>query len=60
MDVDTIITKITEAIDETSALAVLDGIPRVTLDAVADQLYIDSYGRSSAVVRRAIVREGRS
>jgi hypothetical protein len=57
MDVDKIITAITEAPDEASALATLAGVPRATLLAVADQLYLDAYGRASATVRRAIVNE---
>ena len=57
---DDIITRITEAPTEADALAALASVPRAMLLAVADQLYIDPYGRSSAVVRRAIVAEARS
>jgi hypothetical protein len=60
MTADDIITRITEAATEADALAVLAGVPRALLDTVADQLYIDSYGRSPAVVRRAIAAEARS
>ena len=58
--VDQLITAITEAADEAAALAALAGVSRATLEALADQLYVDPYGRSSAVVRRAIVNEARA
>ena len=57
---DDIITRIMQAPDETAALAALDGVPRSMLMTLADQLYIDAQGRSSAVVRRAIAKEARA
>ena len=58
--VDDIITAITRAATEADALAELDGVPRAILEKVADQLFCDPYGRSLAVVRRAIIKEARS
>jgi hypothetical protein len=60
MTADDIITRIVQAPTEANALAILTGVPRALLLTVADQLYIDPYGRSSAVVRRAIVAEARA
>ena len=57
---DDLVTAITQAPDEASAMAVLADVPRTLLDEVADLVYIDPVGRSSAVVRRAIIREARS
>jgi hypothetical protein len=58
--VDDIITRVTQAPDEAAALSALDGVPRSMLMTLADQLYIDAQGRSSAVVRRAIAKEARA
>jgi hypothetical protein len=57
---DDIITQVTEAPTEEAALMILADVARSMLMTVADQLYIDPVGRSSAVVRRAIAREARS
>lgn len=60
MTADSIVTLITQAPTADAALASLAGVSRAMLDEVADLLYVDPYGRSSAVVRRAIVTEARS
>jgi hypothetical protein len=60
MTADDIITAITQAPTEEAALMILADVPRAMLVVVADQLYIDPHGRSSAVVRRAIAQEARS
>jgi hypothetical protein len=54
---DDIVTRITEAPTEADALRSLAGVSRGMLDQVADLLYVDPYGRSSAVVRQAIAAE---
>jgi hypothetical protein len=57
---DDIVTQLTQAPDEAAALAVANGVrSRAMLDEVADLLYVDPYGRSSAVVRRAIAAGAR-
>jgi hypothetical protein len=57
---DTIITRITEAPTKADALAVLSGISRQALEAVADQLYVDTFGKTVARVRSECVSEARA
>jgi hypothetical protein len=60
---DDLVTAITNAPSESDAIAVLSGIPVALLNAVADLLYIDpvdGHGRSSGMVRKAVVKEARS
>jgi hypothetical protein len=60
MDTDTIITRITEAATARDAMAILATVPRRALDGVADQLYVEWDGASTAAVRQACVREARA
>lgn len=60
MTVDDIITKITEAPDEESAKAIINAAPHRVLMRVADQLYIETEGRGTSWIRRAVVKEARS
>lgn len=58
---DDIITRLTQAASEEEAQAIADSVrSRALLDEVADLLYTDSYGRSPAVIRKAIIREARA
>jgi hypothetical protein len=60
MTADDIITAITQAATRKDALAILAGVPRATLLAVADQLYIEPCGHGLPCIRAAIVIEARS
>ena len=60
MDTDSIITAITEAATADEALHALERISRSQLEAVADQLFVDTWGRSVATVRIAVIHEARS
>jgi hypothetical protein len=60
LTVDDVITRITEADTSDEALAVLERIPRRTLEEVADQLYVDTWGKSLASVRVACLEEARA
>jgi hypothetical protein len=60
MSTDDVITAITEADTADDALAVLERIPRQLLGAVADQLWIDTFGRSLATVRMLCLHEARA
>jgi hypothetical protein len=55
-----LVTQVTEAVDEAAALVACAAVPRRVLLAAADLLYIDSLGRASATLRRAIVAEARA
>lgn len=57
---DDVIARITEANTSDEALAILERIPRRTLEAVADQLYVDYYGRRTATIRTLCLREARA
>jgi hypothetical protein len=57
---DDVITAITEAPTRKDAKAILAGVPRATLLAVADLLYIDPCGHGLPCLRAAIVCEARS
>lgn len=59
LTVDDVITQITEAPTEASALTIMRMQSRAMVLAVADQLYIDP-DASLAVIRREIVQEARS
>jgi hypothetical protein len=58
--VDDVITRITEADTDAEAMAVLESIPRRVLAEVADQLYVDTFGRSLETVRKECLREARA
>jgi len=57
---DDIVTVVTQAPTREAALAALVHVPRATLLATADLLYIDGPGRASATLRKAIVSEARA
>lgn len=57
--VDDVITQITEAPTADAALAILERVPRRMLEAVADQLYVDTWARSVATVRTLVLAEAR-
>jgi hypothetical protein len=59
LTVDDVITRITEASTTDEALAILVRIPRRTLEDVADQLYVDIWGKSLHTVRLACLAEAR-
>jgi hypothetical protein len=60
MNVDTIITKITEAETADDALAILKGVSRTMLNTIADQLYVEYEGVGTTTLRKAIVSEARA
>jgi hypothetical protein len=61
VDVDTIITQVTEAPSTAHAWDVMNAIRSpFTLRAVADQLYIDPEGHSLRTLRGMIIQEARS
>jgi hypothetical protein len=60
MTPDDVITRITEAATKADARAILAGVPRATVLAVADQLHIDPCGHGLPCIRAAIVMEARS
>jgi hypothetical protein len=57
---DQIITAITKAPTKLAAYRVLDTVSRKDLLVVADQLYIDAFGRSTATIRTAVIKEARA
>lgn len=60
MSPDEIITQVTEAPTAVEALAIMQDVPRSLVEAVADQLYIETLGHSVSSVRKAIVKEARA
>lgn len=57
---DDLITRVTEAATRKDAQAILAGVSRATLLAVADQLYIEPCGHGLPCLRASIVAEARS
>jgi hypothetical protein len=58
--VDDVITRITEAEDNRKALAIAMSLSRRLVEAVADQLHIETAGHEPQWLRGEIVKEARS
>jgi hypothetical protein len=57
---DDVITRITEADSEEAAYTIMLSVPVRIVMQVADQLYVQTEGRGTNWIRRAVVREARA
>ena len=60
MTVDDVITKITEAPNDSMAKAIMRSVPHKLILQVADQLHIETEGHGDGWLRTEIVREARA
>jgi hypothetical protein len=60
MDVDEIITRLTEAGSMDAAYGIARTVPRKMLLQVADQLYVEADGHGTEWIRWAVIKEARS
>jgi hypothetical protein len=60
MNVDEIITRLTEADSEGTAYVIARTIPLKMLRKVADQMYIETDGHGADWIRKAVIKEARA